>query len=135
LGEAQDFRDRLIDTYPVAFRDFPRKMSRNQQVITDWGRAIPLQRGFEYKAANYCIQSSARELLVDAVRRLVVDYGVSSEWLWLLIHDEIVVQCPVDAVDLVAEVMNNAMTTAYRGVPITADVEILGSRWKEFQNV
>ncbi len=130
LYEAQDFKDRLIDTYPVAFRDYPRKMSRNRQVVTDWGRVLPLQHGFEYKAANYSIQSSARELLVDSVRRLVVDYGISETWCWLMVHDEIIVQCPKDAVALVSEVMNTAMTTVYRDVPITADVEILGSRWK-----
>lgn len=130
LQQAQDFKSKLVDAYPDAFLRFPRAMSRLKRVVTDWGRVIPLQRGFEYKAGNYAIQSSARELLVDAVKRLITDYHVPEEWIWLLVHDEIIVQCPDYQVSNVVEAMNSAMTAVYRGVPITADVEILGERWK-----
>lgn len=130
FDEAQAFKNLLIETYPRAFKHYPREMSRHTEVVTDWGRVIPLQFGFEYKAANYYIQSSARELLVDAVRRLIEVYGVPTEWVWLLVHDEIIVQCPTDKVSVVSEILNAAMTSSYRGVPITADVEILGGRWK-----
>lgn len=129
IVEAQKFKSLLIEAYPEAFYHFPRKMSKLKEVVTDWGRWIPLQRGFEFKAGNYLIQSSARELLVDAVRRLVDKFGVPPEWIWLLIHDEIVIQCPKEKVLEVSEILNAAMTDVYRGVPIEAEVDILGDRW------
>lgn len=129
FDEAQEFKQLLKGTYPKAFYDYPKRMSRLSEVVTDWGRYIPLQRGFEYKASNYFIQSSARELLVDAVRRLIDKHGISPEWIWLLVHDEIIIQCPSHKVEEVSNTLNESMTSSYKNVPISADVEILGSRW------
>lgn len=130
LKEAQEFKALLLETYPEAFYNYPRRMAKLGEVTTEWGRVIPLQRGFEYKAGNYMIQSSARELLVDAVRRLVTKYKVPSEWVSLLVHDECILQSPIDKVSEVAHTLQEAMTDTYRGIPITSDVEILGERWK-----
>jgi DNA polymerase-1 len=130
LSEAQEFKSLLVEAYPEAFYHFPRKMSKLKEVVTDWGRLIPLQKGLEFKASNYLIQSSARELLVDSVLKLVTKFEIPKEWVSLLIHDECVLQAPIGKVEDVASVLKEAMTGAYRGVPITSDVEVLGARWK-----
>lgn len=127
---AKEFKEKLYGTYPEAFRWYPKRMAVLSEVVTEWGRVIPVEQGYEYKNSNYFIQSSARELLVDAVRRLVENFGIPASWVWLLVHDEIIVQCPVALADEIAGALNGAMTSAFHDVPITADVEILGSRWK-----
>ncbi|MFY1649886.1 DNA polymerase [Solwaraspora sp. WMMB762] len=90
-------------------------------------RRIPANADRSYANSNYAIQSTARDLLVEALYRLST--GGWHHTLWALIHDEIVLHVPADAATEAAQALNQAMTTTFRGVPITADADIIGTRW------
>lgn len=114
-------------------------MGRNQDAIrTIAGRLIKVKR-FEngqtasYANINYLIQSSARDLLVDAWLKLENVYGFKDA-VWYPIHDELVLQVPEDQVEAVTEAVERSMRMDFMGVPISASAVVLRdengqSRW------
>ena len=75
------------------------------------------------------MQGAARDVLVDALFR-AEDAGLG-EWLWLPIHDEIIIQVPESQVDDYCARLVEVMSTEIRGMPIPAEGTILGDRWKK----
>lgn len=102
-------------------------MAERPYIVNPWGRVIPADRHRKYANGNYMIQSSGRDLLGDAMVKLD-DYGWSA-YLWLPIHDEIILEVPEDWADEAAESLTNAMYAKVQGVPLTATPKILGKRW------
>ncbi len=80
-----------------------------------------------YANINYAVQSAARELLVDAWRRLESDHNRPGI-VWWPIHDELVLHIPEDEVDAVLADAEDSMRMEFRGVPITADAVVLRDR-------
>lgn len=103
-------------------------MAEHDVVVNDARRHIPVDPDRRYANSNYAIQSVSRDLLVEALYRFVVEYD-RPDALFLLVHDEIVVQAREDEAEQVAKELEAAMTTTFRGVPIVAEAEVLGSRW------
>jgi DNA polymerase-1 len=86
-----------------------------------------------YANINYLVQSSARDLLVEAWYRFAHDYG-RGDLVWLPIHDELVLQVPEAEVEQVTKEIEACMTFDFMGVPITASAAVLRdeqgvSRW------
>lgn len=100
---------------------------RGGYIINHNGRYLPLDRGREYAAVNYSVQSVARDLLaqalIDCAREGYDDY------LLLGIHDEILFQAPIDIVQEVAYGIGQTMSGMFMDVPITATGEIYGTTW------
>ncbi|GHG82738.1 DNA polymerase [Streptomyces griseocarneus] len=113
--------------YPEVIR-FGKDIANATTVITGSGRRIPADPDRPYANSNYAIQSTARDLLVAAVYELATAHGLH-ERLWLFVHDEVIVHVPADQAAAVRDQLTAAMTTTYRGVPIAADAEILGTHW------
>lgn len=88
-----------------------------------------------YANINYMIQSSARDLIVEAWWRFAQNPGMA-EWVWMPIHDEMVLEVPVDRVTDAMEAIQESMHKEFFGVPITATAEVLldedgVSRWRK----
>lgn len=86
-----------------------------------------------YANINYLVQSSARDLLVDAWYRLEESFGRRGI-VWFPIHDEFVLQVPDEILDEVILDAERAMSMDFMGVPVTASAAILRdehgmSRW------
>lgn len=86
-----------------------------------------------YKNLNSQIQSSARDLIVDAWWRFENEFGMG-DLVWGLIHDEVVVQAPLDRIEEVLAAIEKCMTMEFLGVPIQAEAAVLRdengvSRW------
>lgn len=87
-----------------------------------------------YALINYLVQSSARELLVEAWWKFEEVHGRRGE-VWLPIHDELVLQVEEDQVPAAIEAVEESMTFDFMGkVPITAEAVVLldengVSRW------
>jgi DNA polymerase-1 len=102
---------------------------RRDEVRTISGRRLPVTRvkGSSARAGdlrtyanvNYLVQSSARELLVDAWHRFAVDFGHDGV-VWWPVHDELVLHVPVDGAEQIIADAERAMTMDFMGVPITA---------------
>ena len=129
-GVTEDVARQVIgrwkQTYPRVIA-YGRKLADLPVVVTASGRRIPADPLRPYANGNYAVQSAARDLLLAAVYKLVTRHQVGG--LWLFVHDEVIVQAPADSAERVRDLLQDAMTTTFRGLPIRADAKILGPSW------
>lgn len=94
------------------------------------GRFLPCDKGKEYAALNYNIQGEAalyfKKCLVN------MDAAGLTDMLRLVVHDEAILEVPIDQADEVLKVVQDCMTdrTTYR-VPLTAGGTIMTERWQK----
>lgn len=98
-----------------------------REVVTPAGRHLPLDRDRLYAATNYVVQSTARDLLAQAIVDLF-EAGLGDHLL-LPVHDEIVAQAPAAGAEDVIREIGRVMESVFYGVPIKADAEVLGTSW------
>lgn len=121
----------LVAPAYVAWADEVKRQVRSGATAmpTYSGRTIHLPREFPHKAPNYCIQGTARELLVDAL--LAWDQTRWAGGVVLPVHDEIVAMVPEqDADEALAELVR-CMTTELYGIDITAEAGTPSFAWKD----
>jgi DNA polymerase-1 len=117
--------------YP-GIRRFSNKVQREARgngfvVITPTGRRLPLDRDRVYAATNYAVQSTARDVLCQALLTMH-DAGLT-EYLLLPIHDECLGSAPAGIVEDVAREVGKAMAMDFFGVPLDTDPEVGGRSW------
>ncbi|WP_370942585.1 DNA polymerase [Amycolatopsis sp. cg5] len=99
-----------------------------KEVITPSGRRLPLDRRRLYAATNYMVQSTARDVLAEALLRL--DERGLTDYLRLPVHDEVVFCAPrADADEIGREIQTAMAVDDFFGVPLTTDLEIGGRTW------
>jgi DNA polymerase-1 len=104
-----------------------------REVVTPAGRHLPLDRDRLYAATNYVVQSTARDLLAQAVVD-IFDAGMG-DMLLLPVHDELVAQADAaEAQDAITEI-GRLMESTFMGVPIVADPEVYGPSWGHGYNI
>jgi DNA polymerase-1 len=117
--------------YPEVKRYAKRLQSRaeygKKEVITVSGRHLPLDRDRLYSATNYVVQSTARDVLAQAIVDLF-DAGLG-DYLLLPVHDEIIAQAPEREAQEVAAEIGRIMSGDFYGVPLTASGEVTGTSW------
>jgi DNA polymerase-1 len=96
-------------------------------ITTPIGRVLPVEAEFSYRVSNYYVQSTARDILAQALRRLV-DSSLSPGLL-LPIHDEVLVEAPESEMDEYLREMEKIMAVEFMGVPIPAGGEHHGRAW------
>jgi len=98
-----------------------------REVVTRTGRHLPLDRDRLYAATNYVVQSTARDVMAQAIVDLY-DAGLGDHLL-LPIHDEVIGQAPkAEAEDVVQEI-RKVMERDFDGIPLTSDAEVYGETW------
>lgn len=93
------------------------------------GRVIWLTRDFPHKAPNYCIQGSARELLVDALIR-----WDATEWgrgVVMPVHDEIIAMVPIQDAERATVALVACMETTLMGIHIKAEASTPATAWQD----
>ena len=129
-GVSEDTARQVIQrwrrTYPRVIA-YGQRLAALPEVATASGRRIPADPARPYANANYAVQSTARDLLLAAVYRLVTGHHIGG--LWLFVHDEVIVQARERDADRVRDALKQAMAGVFRGVPIAADAKILGRSW------
>lgn len=98
-----------------------------REVVTPSGRHLPLDRDRLYAATNYVVQSTARDLLAQAIVDLF-EAGLG-DYLLLPVHDEILASAPADSAEEVVREIGSTMESTFLGVEITSDPEVLGRSW------
>lgn len=126
LRQASEFLDQFRASYP-GLANWIKKVQRHDEIVSLSGRRTAIDPNKRYANPNYHIQGVARDLLADALLWLL-DHGWG-DYLWLVIHDEIILQVPVAMAADAQAALEQAMRSVLRGIPITADAEILGDRW------
>lgn len=118
-------------TYP-GIKRYSQKLQQRadfgkREVITPSGRHLPLDRDRVYAATNYVVQSTARDIIAQAIIR-IFDAGLGDGML-LPVHDELVAQAPVaEAEDYISEVSKH-MDMDFFGIPIVSEPEVYGMSW------
>lgn len=97
-------------------------------VTTDYGRRLPVEASKAYRAVNYKVQSTARDILGDGLIAIMKDPELEPTVL-LPIHDEILGQARKSKAEYIAQRYGEVMSTEYRGVPITASGKVYGHSW------
>jgi DNA polymerase-1 len=119
------------DAFP-GIKSYSRKLVERaewgaREVVTPSGRHLPLDRDRLYAATNYVVQSTARDVLGQALIDLKKE-GLSGHLL-LPIHDEVLAQAPVADAEEVARTIAKVMTMPFYGVTLTAEPEVYGRNW------
>lgn len=127
VGEAAALIKRWRRAYPKVSL-YAKRVARQDPVITATGRRIPADRLRKYANINYAVQSGSRDLLMQAVYNILTRHGLAHT-LWLMVHDEVILHAPEQDAGRVCEIMAREMSFSFRGVPITASPEVLGTHW------
>lgn len=119
-------------TFPGIKRYAQRLKSRSEygkkEVVTLSGRHLPLDKDRMYAATNYVVQSTARDLLAQAIVD-IFDAGMG-DVLRLPVHDELIAEAPeADAKEVIHEIGRLMETPDFFGVPIAAEAEVYGKSW------
>src|SRR5574343_240228 len=124
VGEAQTVKTRYLQALPE-IKEFQSKLNAlgksRSYTETIGGRHYYVQkpavvngafRTFEYKLANYKIQGSAADQLKEAMIRYtnVTKHGQ----LLLTVHDQLVIQCPIEHQDKEAKLLEWAMCGSFQ---------------------
>jgi len=105
--------------------------SGRTQFATYAGRVVHLDKDLPHKAPNYCIQGTARELLIDALVR-----WSDTRWgnaVLLPVHDELVVMVSEDEAAAATAALVQCMTNELFGIPIVAEPSEPSFEWKDSQ--
>lgn len=97
--------------------------------MTYSGRAIWLPADYPHKAPNYCIQGTARELLIDALLK-----WSTTQWggtVLLPVHDEIVAFVAQDEATEATSTLVASMQTELFGVAIKAEASAPSFAWAD----
>jgi DNA polymerase I len=97
-------------------------------VVTPYGRRLIVDASKPYAATNYLVQSTARDIMAEALLRVMDDPEVGRMVL-LPIHDELLGQAPRNRAEYAANRFGLLMTTEFEGVPITASGKVYGKSW------
>ncbi|WP_051809726.1 DNA polymerase [Streptomyces sp. NRRL S-378] len=125
-----------IGAYDRTYRAIRRYSTRLQRtaradgyvVWTPVGRRLPLDRDRVYAATNYAVQSTARDVLCQALIDMD-DRGLVDDFLYLPIHDEVLGSAPADIAEDVAREVGASMRMDFFGVPLDTDPEVGGVSW------
>lgn len=96
-------------------------------VITPYGRRLPVDKDRVYSALNYMVQSTSRDITVDAILRL--DEEGFTDYIRLPIHDEMLSSIPEKHKEWGSKRIAELMAADLNGVHIGTDRDIFGRSW------
>ena len=132
LDEAQKVCDLFDSTYKGVTEyshklAYPIKKGIRNYIITHTGRKLPVDAERPYAALNYCIQSTARDVLGRAMLK------ISDAGLWdyavLPIHDEILFSFPKEAAEELCREAGVVMEMVLNDVHISTEPDLGGDSW------
>lgn len=127
---------RVVDTYNRVYPEIKRwslKLQRdaraNHMIMrSPTGRILALDRDRIYAAINYQVQSTAADVLKNALEALF-NAGLGHHIL-MPVHDEIIAQAPHGESEEVARAIGEAMSMVVMDdMPLDAEGEVYGSNW------
>jgi DNA polymerase I-like protein with 3'-5' exonuclease and polymerase domains len=87
--------------------------------------ALPKDR--THIALNLRVQAEANDLLQQRAAAVAAELGEDA--LYLQVHDELVVEVPVEQVKAAGDVLQRLMLTPFMGVEMRGEVKMHGERW------
>jgi DNA polymerase-1 len=97
-------------------------------VTNPFGRRLIVDADKAYAGVNYLVQSSAADLMKQALIDVMDDPRLEPTVL-LVIHDEILAQEDIAKAERTAKHLAKVMTREFMGVPITSSGKVYGKSW------
>lgn len=130
---AQKFDDQMNAQYPVlcAWRNEVRERGAAGQLLDNgFGRLMRCNPDRAWTQAPALMgQGGARDIMCEALLRLVDRAPEATEWLRCVVHDEVVLCVPEHRVEEITATVLDAFTFEFKGVPITAGASKAARDW------
>lgn len=140
-----DIKNRWDREYST-LTEYEKRLNRQPHIILDSGRIVPLWDRYIVRddstlvlgdkpsrnGLNYDTQGSLADYVNNCVEK-VIDAG----WSWalsMLVHDEIVCVVSEDKAEECRRMLEEIMTSTYRGVPMLCEATIDGRTWMPQKN-
>lgn len=125
----------VVDAYNRVYPEIKRWSSRLQrearrngmELRSPTGRILSIDRDRIYASLNYMVQSTAADILKNALERLWTE-GLG-EYLLMPVHDEVVAQAPKEDAEDVARAIKAAMADQLDDVALESDADVYGASW------
>lgn len=130
VDKAREVIKGFENTYPgvAAYSEKLKQEAKTYgRVVTPRGRVLPVDKEKPYKALNYMIQSTSRDITASAILRLW--HAGMLDSIRLPIHDEVLVELPEATAEEDAEKVADLMACDFAGVHIGSDHDVLGKSW------
>lgn len=101
--------------------------AQSYELRSPTGRILALDRDRTYAAINYMVQSTAADVMKNALEALFV--GGLGDHLLMPVHDEIIAQAPKRESKEVALAIAETMKTTIGDMILDTDAEVYGSSW------
>lgn len=140
VDEAKRVKDAYLAIFPglkAMYGEMKRRAKADEPIRTWGGRVYYCEppkiidgqlRHFDYKMLNVLIQGSAADCTKEAVIRYWATKPASHQLL-LTVHDELLVMCPQDEVDLGMRLLQEAMDGVKFGVPMLSEGKTTPANW------
>ena len=137
-GEAEDFMEAFFARYPSVRSTIKRAQDtcRNLGYLKNrWGRRRYLSVEKLYKALNFAVQGTSADMfkyVIDELDEMIVSRLLAA-FMLLNIHDEIIVEIPVDqALTTIPLILDKMVDVPMiQRVPIRVDASVTLGRWSE----
>lgn len=130
---AQKFDDQMNAQYPglCAWRQEVRDRAKAGQMLDNgFGRLMRCNPDRAWTQAPALMgQGGARDIMCEALLRLVDMIPEATEWLRCVVHDEVVLCVPEHMEEGITEAVLEAFTFKFKGVPITAGASKAARDW------
>lgn len=130
---AQQFDDQMNSQFPglCAWRTQVREQGKAGQLLDNgFGRLMRCNPDRAWTQAPALMgQGGARDIMCEALLRLVARAPEATSWLRCVVHDEVVLCVPEHRVEEITATVLDAFTFEFKGVPITAGASKASVTW------
>jgi P4 family phage/plasmid primase-like protien len=130
---AQQFDDQMNSQFPglCAWRTEVRDRGKAGEMLDNgFGRLMRCNPDRAWTQAPALMgQGGARDIMCEALLRLVERAPEATEWLRCVVHDEVVLCVPGDRVEEISATVLDAFSFEFKGVPITAGASKASVTW------
>ena len=146
LSEAKSFIDNYLETYPGivkfmedtkagAYRDgYVKTLMGRKRVIEELqNKNFMIRSSGERMALNTPIQGTSADIIKIAMVKLFDEFNKNNleSKILVQVHDELVIDCKKDELNIVKEVLNDKMKNVYK-LSVNLDIDInYGNDWYE----
>lgn len=147
-SEAARVKKRVLRRFPRLERWLDRtqrQATRMRPGYTPWGRELPAIENRSYTAQNHIIQATAGDVFKTMTRRVAARLRMEAPTarLWLVVHDELEIECDEEDAERVAAVLRDEMhgwlddsglheESGPGRIEIWGDPVVLGRKWTKF---
>lgn len=134
LDVCEHFVQKMAEAYPrvVAWREDCYRQGERGFIYNAWGRRMPVTIDRAYTQASALMgQSGTREIITDALIRMLDEDERFVTWVVAQVHDELLFSIPEKELDWAVPRIAELMSTTWKGVDFFASHGTPADNWEE----